>query len=172
MPCQGANEKTPACQLRAGPVALAVVGISHQTSTIEEREPLQLGRDELPQVDSSLVSLPGVHEATAICTCNRIEFYLVLRDAGAAGDVVAQMYRERRNLDLSSLRDTLYERVDGDAVRHLLRVAAGVDSMVLGETQIFGQIKQAYTQACSVKSAGKILHRLFHQAFRTGKRVR
>ncbi len=151
---------------------LALVGIDYRTSTLEEREPLQLSREELPRVDDLLVSTAGVMEAVSVCTCNRIEFYLVLREAASAFDVVARMYRAHRGLDIFNLREKFYDRTEAHAARHLLRVAAGLNSMVLGETQIFGQIKQGYSLACSVKAAGKILHRLFHQAFRTGKHVR
>ena len=177
MPSQCSEEKIPACQLRADtpkPIAarLALVGINHQTSTLEEREPLQLGRDELPPVDNLLISADGVREAAAVCTCNRIEFYLVLRETTDPFAVVAEVYRKHRYLDVSPLRERFYLRTEAEVVRHLLHVAAGLNSMVLGETQIFGQIKQGYSQACAVKSAGKILHRLFHQAFRTGKKVR
>ncbi len=151
---------------------LAIVGINYKTSTLREREPLQLAIEELPQVDDLLVSTAGVMEATAICTCNRIEFYLVLREQAVAFDVVAAMYRAYRDIDITPLREKFYERTEDHAVRHISRLAAGLNSMVLGETQIFGQIKKAYSTACSVKSVGKILHRLFHQAFRIGKKVR
>jgi glutamyl-tRNA reductase len=151
---------------------LAVVGIDYKTSTLQDREPLQLALEELPQVDELLFSHPGVMEAVAVCTCNRIEFYLVLREKTAAFEVVAAMYREYRQLDLAPLREKFYERTEEHAARHISRLAAGLNSMVLGETQIFGQVKKAYSTACSVKAAGKILHRLFHQAFRTGKQVR
>ncbi|MFC1475952.1 glutamyl-tRNA reductase [Candidatus Zixiibacteriota bacterium] len=151
---------------------LAVVGINYKTSTLQEREPLQLAIEELPRIDDLLASHAGVMEAAAVCTCNRIEFYLVLREQAAAFDVVAAMYREYRDLDIVPLRGKFYERTEDHAVRHVSRLAAGLNSMVLGETQIFGQIKKAYSTACSIKAAGKILHRLFHLAFRIGKRVR
>jgi len=149
-----------------------LIGINYKSSTLEEREPLQLNLDDLPRMGNVLVTTANVVEAVAIATCNRIEFYLVLRDTATAFDVVAGAYQTLRGIDITPLREKFYERTDGHAVRHLLRVAAGLNSMVLGETQIFGQIKQGYSQACSVKAAGKILHRLFHQAFRTGKKVR
>ena len=177
MRSQRIEEKIPACRLHAekpktGQICLTLVGINHQTSTLKEREPLQLGRDELPLVDNLLMAPKDMREAAAVCTCNRIEFYLVLRDTADPFAVVAGAYRKHRNLDLAPLREKFYLRTEANAVHHLLLVAAGLSSMVLGETQIFGQIKQGYSQACSVKSAGKILHRLFHQAFRTGKKVR
>ncbi len=165
--CCGDRVREPGVQAR-----LAVVGIDYKTSSLREREPLQLAMEDLPRVNDLLVSTPGVMEVAAICTCNRIEFYLVLREKAAAWNVVAAMYEKYRAIDPTPLREKFYERTEAHAVRHILRLAAGLNSMVLGETQIFGQIKQAYSIACSIKSAGKILHRLFHQAFRTGKRVR
>jgi len=151
---------------------LAVVGIDYKTSSLQEREPLQLAADDVLRVNDLLVSTPGVMEAVTVCTCNRIEFYLVLREKVEAYTAVAAMYEKYRGLDLAPLREKFFERTEVHAVRHILRLAAGLNSMVLGETQIFGQVKAAYSVACSVKSAGKILHRLFHQAFRAGKKVR
>jgi len=165
--CLCAVERRDACHVR-----LVLIGINYKTSTLEEREPLQLSREDLPRMGNALVSTANVLEAVSIATCNRIEFYLVLRDTVTAFDVVAGAYQSLLGTDITPLREKFYERTDGHAVRHLLRVAAGLNSMVLGETQIFGQIKQGYSVACSVKAGGKILHRLFHQAFRTGKKVR
>ncbi len=151
---------------------LVLVGIDYKSSSIQEREPMQLTTDELPRVDDLLISVPGVLEAATICTCNRIEFYMVVRSSVTPFDVIVELYRTYRSIDIAPFREMFFERFDNLAVRHLARLTAGLNSMVLGETQIFGQVKKAYSTACSVKSAGKILHRLFHQAFRAGKRIR
>jgi glutamyl-tRNA reductase len=151
---------------------LVVCGVTHQTSTVEEREPLQIGADELARANTVLVRLPQVTESAIVCTCNRVEFYFVTRRDQEPLDIVASFYREFRNLDLEPYRRLFETRKSTHAAEHLFRVATGIDSMVVGETQIFGQIKDAYASACAVKSAGKVIHRLFHQAFRVGKQVR
>ncbi len=151
---------------------LVLVGIDYKSASIQEREPMQLTPDDIPRVDDLLISFPGVLEAATVSTCNRIEFYMVVRSSVTPFEVVVELYRTYRSIDVTLSREMFFERYDNLAVRHLARLTAGLNSMVLGETQIFGQVKKAYSTACSVKSAGKILHRLFHQAFRAGKRVR
>jgi glutamyl-tRNA reductase len=151
---------------------LVVCGVTHQTSTVEEREPLQIGADELARANIAFAKLPHVTESTIVCTCNRVEFYFVTRRDSVPLDIVADFYREYRGLDLEPYRRLFETRKSTHAAEHLFRVATGIDSMVVGETQIFGQIKDSYASACAVKAAGKVIHRLFHQAFRVGKQVR
>jgi len=151
---------------------LIVCGINHKTSGIDDRAPLQLGHDELPEANNVFANLTGVLESAVVSTCNRVEFYFVgLRDHEAF-EIVKAFYNGFRGLDVSGLKDKFYCRKNRHVADHLFRVAAGIDSMVLGEDQIFSQIKEAYSSACSVKSAGKVIHRVFHQAFRVGKQVR
>jgi glutamyl-tRNA reductase len=151
---------------------LVVCGVTHQTSTVEEREPLQIGVDELARANMAFAKLPHVTESAIVCTCNRVEFYFVTRRDQEPLDSVAAFYREFRGLDLEPYRRLFETRKSTHAAEHLFRVATGIDSMVVGETQIFGQIKDSYASACAVKTAGKVIHRLFHQAFRVGKQVR
>jgi len=151
---------------------LVVCGVTHQTSTLEEREPLQIGADELARADTIFAKLPQVTESAIVSTCNRIEFYFVTARDQEPLDVVAAFYTEFSGLNLEPYRRLFETRKSTHAAEHLFRVATGIDSMVVGETQIFGQIKDSYASACAVKSAGKVIHRLFHQAFRVGKQVR
>jgi len=151
---------------------LVVCGITHQISTLEEREPLQIGADEIARANTFFARLPQVTESVIVSTCNRIEFYFVTGRDQDPFQVVWAFYRAFKGLDLSPLREKFQTRKSTHAADHLFRVAAGIDSMVVGETQIFGQLKDAYASACAVKSAGKVIHRLFHQAFRVGKQVR
>ena len=151
---------------------LSLCGINYRTSSLEQREPLQINRCDLSGAVSMFKSLDGVVETAILTTCNRIEFYLVLDDSAAVFDTVAAFYSKWRNIDIGRMRTAFYTYQGSSTARHLFKVSAGVDSMVLGETQILGQVKEAYRIACSVKGPGKNLHKLFHIAFRSSKKVR
>jgi len=151
---------------------LSICGINHKTSTLKEREPLQIGHEETAQANAVLCNIDGVLEATILSTCNRVELFFVADRERDSFEIVCEFYQELKNIDVVGLRDKFYLNQDRDVADHLFRVAAGIDSMVIGENQILGQVKEAYSSACKVKAAGKVLHGLFHQAFRIGKQVR
>ncbi|MBN1213600.1 MAG: glutamyl-tRNA reductase [candidate division Zixibacteria bacterium] len=151
---------------------LVLCGINHKTSSLEQREPLQLGRDEIAGAHSAFSEIPGIMEVAIISTCNRIEIYFVAEKDIDPFAATAAFFKKIKNVDISGLSDNFYIRKGKHVAGHLLRVAAGIDSMVLGENQILSQIKDAYSSACAVGTAGKVVHRLFHQAFRVGKQVR
>lgn len=151
---------------------LALCGINYKTSSLEHREPLQLNRDEIVAAHSLWGTIPGVMEGVILSTCNRVEFYFVAEKIQPPFEIVKFFFKRWKNIDISPLEELFYIRKGKHAAGHLLRVAAGIDSMVLGENQILSQIKDAYSSACAVHIAGKIIHRLFHQAFRAGKQVR
>jgi len=151
---------------------LVVCGISHKTSTMEERAPLQISRDDLARANSLLGRLSDVREAAILSTCNRVEFYFVAFKNRDPFEIVKEFYSVFNRQDISKLRDKFYIRKNKHAADHQFRVAAGIDSMVLGENQIIGQLKEAYSSACAVRTSGKLIHRLFHQSFRVGKLVR
>jgi glutamyl-tRNA reductase len=151
---------------------LCVCGLNHKTSTLSEREPLQIGPEDIARAHAEFAEIAGMREGVIVSTCNRDEFYSVMDKHLDPFGVVVEFYRKFRDIDISSLRDRFYIRLNEEAVLHLFRVTAGIDSMVIGENQIMGQVKDAYSSACKVKSTDKILHRLFHQAFRVGKQVR
>ncbi len=151
---------------------LIVCGINHKTSELKDREPLQIERDSIAESNSLFGGLPAVRESAIVSTCNRVEFYIVADRSREPFEIVTDFYRSFRGIDISDLAHTFYTKKGRHVADHLFRVAAGMDSMVLGEAQIVGQLKDAYSSACSVKSAGKLIHRLFHQAFRVGKAVR
>jgi glutamyl-tRNA reductase len=151
---------------------LVVCGTSHKTSSLEEREPFQLGAEEVPRANAVFGGLPEVMESAILSTCNRVEFYFVTAREREPLDIVEGFYRDFKALDVPSARHLFQAKKGRHAADHLFRVSAGIDSMVVGENQILGQVKDAYSSACAVKSAGKVIHRLFHQAFRVGKRVR
>ena len=151
---------------------LVVCGTDHKLSTLEQREALQIGHDQIAAAHSIFGDLPGVYESVIISTCNRIEFYFVTGKDREPFESIKSFYLKFRSLDISELGDRFFSRKNKHAADHLLRVCAGLESMVIGENQILGQVKEAYSSACAVKTAGKVIHRLFHQAFRVGKQVR
>jgi len=151
---------------------LVVCSASHRTSSLEQREPLQISKHQLPIANGCLGGLLDLRESLILSTCNRVEFYFVVGDDSDPMNSVREFYKRCRNLDIAPFRDVFRVRKDSHAASHLFRVAAGLDSMVLGENQVLGQLKEAYSSSCAVKSTGKVIHRLFHQAFRVGKQVR
>ena len=151
---------------------LVVCGINHKTSTIEEREKLQIAKEDLAQANSLLSKISDIREAAILSTCNRIEFYFVAFKKREPFEIVKEFYSKFGNLDISDLTDKFYIKKNKHTANHQFRVAAGIDSMVLGENQIIGQLKDAYSSTCAVRTTGKVIHRLFHQSFRVGKLVR
>lgn len=158
--------------MNSGKWTLSACGISHKSSSLEERERFQLTADEVPRANALILGLRDVHECVVVSTCNRIEFYVVSQPSCDPFEVVAACYQRLRGGDVAPRRELFRTREGRAAADHLFHVTAGLDSMVLGENQILGQVKDAYGSACAVGSAGKVLHRLFHQAFRIGKQVR
>jgi glutamyl-tRNA reductase len=144
---------------------LVCVGLNHRTAPVEIRERFAITPAKLGQSSHELLALKGISEGVVISTCNRTEFYL----AGESAEEVA-----------GSLRGSLgegdsehwYEKHRLDAARHLCRVASGLDSMVLGETEIFGQVKDAYRAALEAGATSAVLNRLFQRAFGVGKKIR
>ena len=150
---------------------VAVAGMSHRSAPIEVRErvafPPCAGRPFLRRLrDEGVAS-----EAVLLSTCNRTEVYLVAEDQGARSRVL-DLLAEDRGVDRASLDGDTYWFTDAEAVRHLYRVAASLDSMVVGEAQILGQVREAYRSATEERCTGPILNRLFHTSLRTGKDVR
>jgi glutamyl-tRNA reductase len=155
-------------------MGILLTGLSHKTAPVEVRECLALSKEKVPGALGRLVDGRVVREALIVSTCNRVEVLAVVEDgreregAGRVLDAMAGRDGARRGL----LAGHLYTRADAEAVRHLFRVASSLDSMVVGEPQILGQVRQAYAQATEAGTAGRVLHRLMHHAFHTAKRVR
>jgi glutamyl-tRNA reductase len=155
---------------------LAVVGLSHQTAPVEVRERFALPRGEVRSLLGDLVDSRAIAEAALLSTCNRTECYLVPAETDAV-DQAAEALIERAGIDSEDASRYLYVHRDRHAVRHLLRVAAGLDSMILGEPQIQGQVREAYERSREVEArlgsaVGPQLNRLFQTALRVGGRVR
>lgn len=149
-------------------MSLFVLGINHQTAPVSLRERVAFSSETVPAALDALRALPQVSEVALLSTCNRTELYAVADDDGRAlADWLATHPQ-----DMGDLHAYLYRHRDADAVRHLFRVATGLDSLVLGEPQILGQVKDAWATARNAGSLGSQLDRLFQQAFSTAKRAR
>ena len=151
---------------------LLLVGASHRTAPVELRERLDFSSHGLDVALRGLVARGSAREAVVISTCNRAELYVACEDPRASADDVLRFISEFHQLPSEQVRAHVYSHTDHDAVRHLFRVSSGLDSMIVGEPQILGQIKEAYGVATSVRTAGPLLNKLFHWAFGVGKRVR
>ena len=149
-------------------MTLFVLGINHQTAPVSLRERVAFAGDAIPAALDAMRGLPSVQEVALLSTCNRTELYAVADDDGRAlGDWLAT-----HPDDAGDLHAYLYKHAEADAVRHLFRVATGLDSLVLGEPQILGQVKDAWAKARATGSLGNQLDRLFQHAFATAKRAR
>lgn len=151
---------------------LSLVGISHHTAPVEVRERLHFPEKEIPVALRSLAERPGIAEALIFSTCNRVEVLARLEDGVEAMPVLADFLAKARRVALSTFRPHLYHRSQRDAVRHLFRVAASLDSMVIGEPQVLGQVKAAYAVARAVGTVGGILDEVLTRAFAVAKKVR
>jgi glutamyl-tRNA reductase len=154
-------------------IDLLVLGVSHRTAPVGVRERLAVVPEAMDAVLAELKALPAVREAALLSTCNRVEIYAAVdADADRAVQGLSEALARRAGVTALELAAHLYERRDAEAVSHLFRVAASLDSLVLGEPQILGQTKQALDTAIRHKSAGAILNTCFQRAFRVAKRVR
>ncbi len=151
---------------------ILLIGINHKTAPIELRECMAFSKDEASTAIDALRRIAAIHEALLYSTCNRVEMLMVADDRSHALGTAKKFLSDFNKIPISEFEDSLYVHANDDAVRHLFRVAASLDSMVVGEPQILGQIKEAYRSAAQAKSAGVILNRLMHRAFFVAKRVR
>jgi len=151
-------------------MALLTYGLSHHTAPLAVRERLAFTEAELPDALLRLRALPGIDEAAILSTCNRTEI-TVVADAEEAG-LLREWWRRERDVDDASLQRGTYLHRDLASVMHSLRVASGLDSMVLGEPQILGQMKRSYAQALDSGALGPVLTRLFQHSFAVAKLVR
>ena len=151
---------------------IAVVGLSHKTAPVEIREKLSIQEAKLEGAIAHLRSYPHIEEVALISTCNRLEIYAVTSETEQGVREIAQFLSEVGHIPLHQLRRHLFVLLHQDALRHLMRVAAGLESLVLGEGQILAQVKNTHKLAQKYKGIGRLLDRLFKQAITAGKRVR
>jgi glutamyl-tRNA reductase len=151
---------------------LLLVGISHRTAPVELRERVDFQARDLATALRALSERGSAHEAVVVSTCNRAELYVACDDAEPTRQDLVRFLSDYNEVAPGDLTPHVYDVVDLDAARHLFRVAAGLDSLVVGEPQILGQVKEAHTVASDARTAGPVLNRLFHASFAVGKRVR
>lgn len=151
---------------------ILVMGVRHRTAPIEVRERFALLEEEVCPALECLKAMPGVLECAILTTCNRTEIYTVVRDTEMGHDAILRFYREFKGLDISQYARYRFMLMHGDAVMHLFQVASGMDSLILGEGQILGQVKDALATAHKVGTNGTVLNKLFKAAISAGKRVR
>jgi glutamyl-tRNA reductase len=151
---------------------LVLTGLNHRTADVAARERLSFAESGLPSALGGLSGNPAIHEAVILSTCNRVEIIVATPDVDAAAGELGAFLADRAGVAVQSLSGSLYWHRDEHAVRHLFRVACSLDSMVLGEPQILGQVKSAFSAAAAAESVGTVLNSLFQAAFRVAKRVR
>lgn len=151
---------------------IAVVGLSHKTAPVEVREKLSIPTPQMDGAIADLCGYPHIEEAGILSTCNRLEIYVVAEETDQGVREVCQFLSEHSKLPLHALRQHLFVLLHQDAVMHLMRVASGLDSLVLGEGQILAQVKHTHKVGQQCKGIGRILNQLFKSAITAGKRVR
>ncbi|MBE0596165.1 MAG: glutamyl-tRNA reductase [Desulfuromonadales bacterium] len=151
---------------------IIVVGLSHKTTPVEIRERVAFSPTAMERPLRELLALPAIIEAMIVSTCNRVELYATTRQPEEGMLQLRRFLAQYHQLAPAELEPHLYDLKGEEAIRHVFRVAASLDSMVVGEPQILGQIKTAYSYATEYKTVGLILNRFLHKAFSVAKRVR
>ena len=151
---------------------IVVVGLSHKTASVDIREKVAFMPTQMEKPLQAVIALPDITEAIIVSTCNRVEIYATTRDIAGGMARLKRFLADYHNLPLDTLEPHLYSHHGEAAIRHVFRVAASLESMVVGEPQILGQIKTAYGYAAEYKSSGIVLNRFLHKAFSVAKRVR
>lgn len=149
-------------------MTLYVCGINHKTAPVTIREKVVFDQHQLHEALKALIELPGTPEGLILSTCNRTEIYCVTEDLGQLQTWLSDLFYLNKDI----LSDYWYVHQDAHAIRHAMRVASGLDSMVIGETEILGQMKQAFMKASYAESIGPFLERLFSRVFSVAKKVR
>ncbi len=153
-------------------MSLFVAGVSHKTAPVEVRERLAFREESLGSALLRLTSCPGIAEATILSTCNRVEIMVTSEELVNAQSQIARFLCESHDVSMSSVEPYLYRHHDKEAIHHIFRVAASLDSMVVGEPQILGQLKQAYSIAKERGALSGLLDSVLTRAFGVAKRVR
>ncbi|PZV15410.1 MAG: glutamyl-tRNA reductase [Leptolyngbya sp.] len=151
---------------------IVVVGLSHKTAPVEVREKLSIPETNCDRAIAQLCSYPHLEEVAILSTCNRLEIYVVVNETENGIREITQFLSDHSKLPAAYLRPYLFVLLHQDAVMHLMRVSAGLDSLVLGEGQILAQVKQCHKLGQEHKGVGRTLNQLFKQSLTAGKRVR
>jgi len=148
------------------------IGLNHKTAPVELRERLAVDQADISAILQEQISHPAIREASLLSTCNRVEMTVVTHEPETAIAAVHEWFAATAGLDLDDVREHLYSYTTDEAIRHLFAVASGLDSLVLGEPQILGQVKSSYEHALAARTAGHVLHRLYQSTFAAAKRAR
>lgn len=148
---------------------LVCIGLNHETAPVEVRERFAVPMEKQGEMAAQLTELPNIAESVVISTCNRVELYIATEDVNEGSKSLRNHLSSEHN---RPFEEHLYQKDSDEACRHLFRLVSGLDSMVLGETEIFGQVKQAYKLALESGATSGVLNRLFQKSFSVGKRVR
>jgi glutamyl-tRNA reductase len=151
---------------------LLALGASHKTAALAVRERIALTEGGVEPLLRELTSHEAIGEAVALSTCNRTELYLMVRDPVEAESTVLSLLARRAGIRPTELLDGIYSLRNCDAARHLYRVSSGLESMIVGEAEVQGQVKRAYEAALAARTTGPMTNKLFRAALATGKRVR
>ncbi|PLX87680.1 MAG: glutamyl-tRNA reductase [Desulfuromonas sp.] len=151
---------------------ILVVGLSHKSAPVEIREKVAFSPTAMAEPLQQMLALPDISEGVIVSTCNRVELYATSRECDGAISRLKDFLADYHQIARDDLNEHLYDFQGEAAIKHVLRVASSLDSMVIGEPQILGQIKTAYGYAAEYKTAGVILNRFLHKAFSVAKRVR
>ena len=151
---------------------ILLIGMNHKTAPLEIRERLYLACGDDIHSLQEMMKIPQIKEVMYLATCNRVEVLAHVMDADVSVERLKAFIFNHGNLSVEELTNCLYLYFDHDAVRHLFRVASSIDSLVMGEPQILGQVKDAYRRAVENNATGVILNKILHHAFRAAKRVR
>jgi glutamyl-tRNA reductase len=151
-------------------MALLSLGINHLTAPVDIREKVAFAPEQMSQALHELQDIPAINESVIVSTCNRTEIYC---DASSdCSEVIAHWLTAHHGINENGLTPYIYQHSEQEVARHLFRVASGLDSMVLGEPQILGQLKDSYEKARGGNTVNAILDRLFQHSFSVAKRVR
>jgi len=153
-------------------MTLLALGINHKTAPVALRERVAFGPDVLEQALDSLLSQPMVQSGVVLSTCNRTELYLSVEQQADLQERLVRWLCDYHHLNEEDVRQSLYWHQDNAAVSHLMRVASGLDSLVLGEPQILGQVKKAFADSQRGHALSSELERMFQKTFSVAKRVR
>lgn len=151
---------------------LIIVGLNHKTSPVEIREKLSFPATTIGEPLKKLTNHYGLNEGVILSTCNRVEVLAITSDMEQGVWKTKRFLSDYHSIPLEKLDEHLYVHLGEDAVKHLFRVGAGLDSMVMGEPQILGQVKDSYGYAVEHNTAGVIVNKLYHKAFQVAKRIR
>ncbi|MBN2039292.1 MAG: glutamyl-tRNA reductase [Spirochaetes bacterium] len=156
------TEKTP---------EIGLIGISHKTASVEIRENFSLDDSSIDKI-SELAGQAEINEIVCISTCNRTELYYTSNNIQKSIEALTVILTDISSFSGTELEKVIYKKFNKDAILHLLTVTSSLDSMVVGENEILGQVKEAYRKATALKKTGPVLNKLFHQAFNTAKKVK